>query len=371
MRSVVVAPDKFKGTLSAAEAAAAMAEGVHRALPHARVQALPMSDGGEGFTDALLASLGGNRKEVEVTGPLGDPVAAAYGELPDGRFVLETASASGLSLLPQGTTDPLGATSRGTGELIAEVAARHPGAQILCGLGGSAYNDAGTGAAAALGWRLLDAGGRLLDHDVSALVDLARIQRGGSSEALHGASVTGAYDVDNPLVGERGAARVFGPQKGATPEQVELIARAHEVLAARIEADLGLSVANETAAGASGGLGAGLIAFFGAALTPGFDLVAEAAGLAGAIARADMVLTGEGSLDGSSLGGKTPAGVGRLAAAAGVECTAFAGVVDVKTTDLEEAGIAHSVSLSEHYGSERAMSDAAFVLTEAVAAALA
>jgi glycerate kinase len=370
MDRIVVAPDKFKGSLTASEAAAAIVRGVRQALGKAVVSVLPMSDGGEGFTEALLASLGGQRRQVQVTGPVGEPVTALYGELADDRRVLETAGASGLQVMPEGHKDPLGATSFGTGQLLLAAAAS-PAKQILCGLGGSAYNDGGTGAARALGWRFLDATGSVLDPSVDALLHLAAIEAGPGVERIEGVHVTGAYDVDNPLVGPAGAAAVFGPQKGASPGQVEVIARAHQRLAERIEADLGLSVAELPASGASGGLGAGLIAFFGADLRPGFDLVAEAAGLNAEIERADLVITGEGSLDGSSKGGKTPAGVGRLASASGVRCIAVAGSVDLSQEDLEAMGVAEALSLVDSFGRERAMGDAAALLTQLVATTLA
>ena len=345
-----------------------MARGIRRALPGAEVVTIPMSDGGEGFVEALLLSIGGATTAVSVGGPDGRPLEASFAALADGRLAVETSAASGLQLVPNERRDALAATSRGTGELIAAILGRSgSGPRILCGLGGSAYTDGGTGAARAIGWRFLDAAGAELPEGGGWLERLAAIDGDQVDARIRGAEVVGVHDVDNPLLGARGAARVFAPQKGAGPRNVAVLERGLEVLAERIEADLGMAVGDIPAGGASGGLGAGLVAFFGASLAPGFDLVASITGLEEEIRRSDLVLTGEGALDASSLGGKTPAGVGRLALEAGVRCIALSGIVEVSEADLAGTGITLAVSLAERFGADAARRDAAAVLEEAVA----
>jgi glycerate kinase len=369
---VLLAPDKFKGSLPAPEVARALAAGVRRSLPDAEVRELPLADGGDGTADALVAALGGRIERVRVSGPLGDPVDAPLGWLEDGRAVVEMAAASGLTLLDEASRDALRASSRGTGEVIARaLEARAPGRAIIVGLGGSASTDGGTGAAAAIGWRFRDRAGRELGPGGGELHKLAAIDGSAVREDLGAGPIVGASDVDNPLLGRRGAARTFAPQKGASSEQVEQLERGLRVLAARIDADLGVEVADRWGAGACGGIGAGLIAFFGARLAPGFDLVAEVTALEEAIAWSDLVITGEGRLDDQSLGGKTPVGVARLARAARVPCVAVAGEVAADRRALEEAGFARAAALVEAVGRERALADVRASLAEVAARLLA
>lgn len=288
MAVALVCPDKFRGTLTAAAAAEALARGLEAAEVDRRrfdeVRRLPLADGGEGTLDTLLAAQGGGRRRAMVTGPLGDPVEAEWGVLPDGTAVVESALASGLALLPPGrANDPLAATSRGTGELI-RAAARNGAQRILVAVGGSAMTDGGLGAVDALGW------------------------------SLAGLEVTVACDVSTPFLD---AARLFAPQKGASAAQVALLARRLERLAEVYRQRRGADVSALAHAGAAGGLAGGLAAL-GARLEPGFDVVARAAGLEAALAGVDLVLTGEGRFDRTSLDGKVTGSVLEWAEAEGI-----------------------------------------------------
>jgi glycerate kinase len=327
---VVVAPDKFKGTLSAGEVAAALATGWRAGDPGAEVEECPVADGGEGTLDALLAALGGLRRLAGVVGPLGDPVDAEYGLLETGAgrsAVVEMARASGLALLSEARRDPLRATTRGTGQLIL-AAARHRPRRVMVCIGGSATNDAGAGMAQALGVRLIDEHGRDLPPGGAALRRLATIDAGGMYREVRDLEVVVASDVDNPLTGPRGASAVYGPQKGATPEQMVLLDEALAHFAAVVHRDLGIDVRDIPGAGAAGGLGAGLVAFLGARLRPGFELVAEALDLERRLETADVAVTGEGRYDRQTERGKAPAGVLRLAGEAGCRRVLVAGQIE-------------------------------------------
>lgn len=329
---VLVAPDKFKGTLTAEQAARAVARGWRREDPGSELDLAPMADGGEGTLEALVAALGGERRRLTVAGPLGDPVEAEYALVParDGPLaVVEMARASGLGLLSPARRDPKRTTTRGTGELVLD-ACRRGARRVLVCIGGSATNDAGAGMAQALGVRLLDAVGRDLPPGGAALLQLARIDLSGLDPAVRRSEVLVACDVDNPLVGPAGASAVYGPQKGATPEDVQLLDRALRRFAAVVRRDLGVDVRGLPGAGAAGGLGAGLVAFLGARLRPGVELVMEAARLWERMERADLVVTGEGSFDQQSLRGKVPAGVLRAAAERGVPALVLCGRAEVE-----------------------------------------
>lgn len=322
---IVVAPDSFKGSLSAGDVCRAVARGIRAVWPDADVHAVPMADGGEGTVQALVDATGGRLVEMTVTGPLGEPVRAAYGILGDGRTaVIEMAAASGLPLVPEEHRNPLITTTYGTGELIR--GALDAGCRnVIIGIGGSATVDGGAGMAQALGAGLFDADGRQLPPGGGSLDRLADIDLSGLHPALRETTITIASDVNNPLCGPRGAARVFGPQKGATPEMVEILDRNLGHLARVILDRLGVDVAEVPGAGAAGGLGAGLIAFTGARLRPGVELVIEATGLARRLEGADLVITGEGRIDGQTVHGKAPMGVARLASAMGIPVIAVVG----------------------------------------------
>lgn len=327
---VVVAPDKFEGTLSAKQAAAALASGWRRADRGAEVEELPMADGGKGTLETLLDALGGRRERVRITGPLGDPVEADYGlvETSEGlAAVVEMARASGLALVSEARLDPLRATTWGTGELIAAACAHRPSRMIVC-IGGSATNDGGAGMAQALGVRLLDEGGADLPPGGAALRRLSRIDASDLDRAVRDVDVVVASDVDNPLTGPRGASAVYGPQKGATPEQVRLLDGSLGHFAAVIHRDLGLDVRDLPGAGAAGGLGGGLIAFLGGRLRPGFEVVAGALDLERHLRWADVAVTGEGKYDAQTERGKAPAGVLRMAREAACRTVVVAGQVE-------------------------------------------
>src|SRR5579875_76285 len=293
---VVIAPDKFKGSLTASEAAEAMARGVGRAAPGATIDRVPMADGGEGTVGALVAATGGSFREATVCGPMGEPISARFGLLGDGRSAaIEMAAASGLVLVPPDRRDPLVATTRGTGELL--LAAIAAGARrLIVGIGGSATNDGGAGLSQALGFRLLDATGHELGPGGGALGRLARIDASGRRPELDGIAIAVACDVTNPLCGPRGASAVYGPQKGATPAMVEV-------------------------------LDANLAHFAGGQLEPGIHLVIEAVHLKDRLEDADLCLTGEGAIDDQSAFGKTAVGVGRLARSLGCPVLALAGSI--------------------------------------------
>ncbi len=335
---IVIAPDSFKECLSAADVAGAMGEGVRRAAPDADIAACPMADGGEGTVDAMVAATGGRIVTADVAGPLGDYRPAAFGLSGDGRTaVIEMAAASGLDLVPPDRRDPTRTTTYGTGELI--LAALDAGArEVLIGIGGSATVDGGCGCAQALGVRFARADGQPCVCGLAGggLESIARIDPAPRDPRVAEAVIRVACDVTNPLTGPNGAARVYGPQKGATPEMVRRLAAGLEHLAGVIRRDLGIDVADTPGAGAAGGLGAGLIAFAEAELQRGVEIVADAVALADRLAGADLCLTGEGRLDAQSLSGKTAVGVARVAAAADVPVLCIPGQVEA---GLDAAGL--------------------------------
>ena len=312
---VLVAPDKFKGTLTAPEAAEAIATGWHRGDPSSEIETIPMADGGEGTLDALVSALDGERFRERVSGPLDEPVDADFAvvQTPEGPTgVVEMARASGLELVPRARRDPRRTTTRGTGELIL-AACRHGARRVLVCIGGSATNDAGAGMAQAVGARLLDPEGRQLRSGGAALLELARIDVTRIDSLVRDVEFVAATDVDNPLVGPRGASAVYGPQKGASPDDVHLLDEALRHFAAVVYRDLGVDIRDMPGAGAAGGLGGGLVTFLGARLRSGVDVVMEAVRLKDRMEGVDLVITGEGAFDEQSLHGKAPAGVLRAA----------------------------------------------------------
>ncbi|MGH2529368.1 MAG: glycerate kinase [Actinomycetota bacterium] len=351
---VLVAPDKFRGTLTAAQAARAIAAGWRRARPDDDVVEVPMADGGEGTLDAMVDGLRGERRTTRVSGPLGDPVDAGYGMVPGPSgptAIVEMARASGLELIAEARRDPKRTTTRGTGELI-DAALRERPAQIVVCIGGSATNDGGAGMAQALGVRLLDDEGLEIGPGGADLLDLARIDASRLNPAVRRTRFVVATDVDNPLTGPQGASAVFGPQKGAAPDDVAMLDRALAHFAAVVHRDLGIDVRHVPGAGAAGGLGAGLVAFLGAHLRPGVEVVMEAVGLPERLGRADLAITGEGKLDEQSLHGKAPAGVIRAGREAGVPVVVLCGRAEVRPPDV------HVFSLVDRFGEERATEDA-------------
>jgi glycerate kinase len=333
---VVVAPDKFKGSLDAAGVAAALAAGVRDVLPDADCDLIPMADGGDGTVDAFLAS-GASARTVRVTGPLGDPVAATYAR--DGATaIVEMASASGLALLG-GRLAARRATTRGTGELLRD--ALDAGAtRIVLGVGGSATTDGGAGALAALGARFLDDAGDALEPAPEALARVARIDLSQLDARLAAVDLAVACDVDNPLLGPRGAAAVYGPQKGASDDDVAFLDGVLARLADAMTAATGCDLRALPGAGAAGGLGWALASACGARLERGVALVAQVRGLAGALRGADWCFTGEGRIDEQTLHGKVVDGVAALARDARVPVIAFGGSVDLAVeADLRARGV--------------------------------
>lgn len=321
------------------EAAQAMAQGIRQADPDADIRLLPMADGGEGTAQALADATGGQMRRTIAHDPLGRPVAARYAMLGDGTTaVVETAEASGLALLAPDERNPLTATSYGTGELIK--AALDAGATtIIVGLGGSATNDAGAGILKALGARLLDAAGHDLEPGGAALADLATIDVSGLDSRLDDVTIIAACDVTNPLTGPNGASAVFGPQKGASADDVALLDHALTRFAEVAGRQLGMDVAALPGGGAAGGIGAALLTFLYAEFKPGVDLVIDRAGLDEAVQWADVVFTGEGSIDFQTKFGKTPAGVAKTAKRYGKPVIAVAGHIGDGIEELHAIGI--------------------------------
>ena len=342
---LVIAPDSFKESLSARAVAEAIAAGWARVYPDAELLLCPMADGGEGTVDALLSATDGKLQQTRVSGPLGDPVEAHWGLLPNAQAIIEMAEASGLHRVEPGRRDVLAASSHGTGELIR--AALDAGVRrIVLGLGGSATNDGGAGLLAALGVRFLDREGQELPLGGAALARLSQIDLTGLDTRLAQVEVMVAADVDNPLCGPRGASAVFGPQKGASPEQVVQLDEALAHYADVMAATLGEDLRDLPGVGAAGGLGFAARAVLRAGFRPGVELVAELSGLAQAVQGADLVITGEGRLDGQSLHGKTPVGVARIARAAGVPVIALAGSLGDGYQRLYAEGIDAAFSLA-------------------------
>ena len=363
---ILAAPDSFKGSLSAARAALALAEGALRASPGEEVLQVPLADGGEGTVEAFLAALGGKKVPARVKGPLGNEVDAFFGLLEDGdTAVVEMAAASGLPLVPPEKRDIMKASTFGTGLLIR--AALEAGARkILVGLGGSATCDGGAGMAQALGFSLLDKEGKELPPGGGSLVRLAALDPSAKHPALEEARFLAACDVTNPLLGPRGAAAVFAPQKGAGPGEVEILERGLRRLAEVLKDRLGRDVAEFPGAGAAGGLGAGLAGFLGASLEPGFELVARALGLEEKITKARLVLTGEGRLDGQTSMGKAPLGVVRLCRRHEVPVIALAGELGPGYRHLFEEGLTSAFSICPGPVSlEKAMEEGEALLADA------
>ncbi|ROT86711.1 glycerate kinase [Bifidobacterium mongoliense] len=338
---IVIAPDSFKGSLTAQEAAQAIRTGVLDAIPDAECVIVPMADGGEGTVRSLVDATGGTLVTTSVTGPLGRPVSAHYGLLGDSHTaVIEMSAASGIQYVNAATRDPLTTTTYGTGELILDALDRGVDALIV-GLGGSATNDGGAGMAQALGVSLRDADGRELDRGGAALQALDRIDVTRLDPRLHHCTITLASDVTNPLVGPEGSSHVFGPQKGATPAMVERLDAALAHYADVIHDQLDRDVAHTPGAGAAGGLGAGFLAFTRATMSSGVGVVVEATRLREQARGADYCITGEGGIDAQTRFGKTPMGTAQAVkeVAPGCIVVALAGFIGEGIASLREVGI--------------------------------
>ncbi|MFE4309940.1 glycerate kinase [Streptomyces sp. NPDC056891] len=342
---VLVAADKFKGSLTAVQVAERVTAGLRRVIPELTVETLPVADGGDGTVAAAVAA-GFERREVLVTGPIGEQVTAAFA-LRDTTAVVEMAEASGLQLLPAGVFAPLTATTYGSGELLR--AALDAGATtVVFGVGGSATTDGGAGMLAALGARFLDASGAPVGPGGAALADLATADLTGLDPRFASVDLILASDVDNPLTGPKGAPAVYGPQKGATPDDVRTLDAALAHFATVLEKAIGPKAAEAAAApgaGGAGGIGYGAL-ILGASFRPGIELMLEVLGFAPALERATLVITGEGSLDEQTLHGKAPAGVAAAARAAGKEVVAVCGRLALPPEALCAAGIRRAYALS-------------------------
>jgi glycerate kinase len=362
---VVVAPNAFKGSLSASQAAAAIARGVRQVFPEADIVEVPVADGGDGTAEALVSAHDGTFQTVKVEGPLGDPITAAYGLIDGGRSgVVELASSSGLALISPDRRDARRASTYGFGQLL-QAAHVAQVASIIAGIGGSATNDGGAGMAQALGYHLLDASGRDLPRGGAALAHLERIER-PRDDWWESVAVKVACDVDNPLTGPRGASAVYGPQKGADDQAVRELDAALSRLAAVVERDLGKRVADVPGAGAAGGTGAGMIAFLDAQLVPGAPLVVEASGFDAKLRGADLVITGEGQADEQTAYGKAPGEVAKRAKKARIPVLLIAGSKGPGWEALRGLGVTAVVTLDEEGDNlQQLMRDAGQMLTRA------
>lgn len=310
---IVIAPDSYKGSLSAVAVTAAVERGLLSVFPAAEIHKVPIADGGEGTVEALTAATGGQILRETVTGPLGDPVDAFWGILGDGATaVIEMAAASGLTLVPESQRDPRFTTTYGTGQLI-KAALDRGLRNIIIGIGGSATNDGGAGMLQALGAAFLDTADKYLPQGGGALAQLAAIELSGLDRRLAETVIQVACDVDNPLCGPKGASAVYGPQKGATPEMVAQLDNALEKYAEIAQTVTGKSVSACPGAGAAGGLGAGLLFFTNAQLKPGVEIILETTGFTAIVKNADLVITGEGRTDYQTAFGKAPVGVAKIA----------------------------------------------------------
>ncbi|MGG4488306.1 glycerate kinase [Metabacillus idriensis] len=336
---IVIAPDSFKESMTALEVCEAIERGLRRSLPEVQTVKIPMADGGEGTVQALVDATGGTFTSLTVTGPLGLPVEAEYGWLGDRKTaVIEMAAASGLHLVPPERRNPLMTSTAGTGELIKD-AVQKGAEHLIIGIGGSATNDGGMGMAQALGVKFLDAEGADLAYGGGALSKLARIDVSGMMKELSGVAIDVACDVDNPLTGPNGASAIFGPQKGATNETVALLDQNLAHYASLILKETGKDVEKSEGSGAAGGLGAGLLAFLNANLKRGADIVIETVELEKHMAGADLVITGEGRIDGQTIHGKTPVGVSRTAKKMNIPVIAIAGSIGDGYESVHEEGI--------------------------------
>jgi len=325
---IVIAPDSFKGSLSAAAVADAIARGVLKAAPDAEVDLIPLADGGEGTVETMMRATGGRIASVPATDPLGNRMESSFGVLGDGlTAVVEMAAASGLALVPEDKRNPMLTTSFGAGELVR--AALDSGCtRLILAIGGSATNDGGVGAAQALGVSFRDALGGEIGFGGGELRSIASIDASGIDSRLKDVEVIVACDVDNPLTGEHGASAVFGPQKGATPDMIVELDAGLRNLADVIRRDVGVDIEHIPGAGAAGGMGAASVAFMGGRLTPGIDMILDAVGFAGRAKGASLVITGEGRVDAQTIRGKAVRGVLSAAEYIGVPALVLAGAVD-------------------------------------------
>ncbi len=336
---IIIAPDSYKESLTAMQVAAAIEAGFKQVMPKAKFHKLPMADGGEGTVQSLVDASGGSINNCSVSGPLGQPVEAFYGLMGDGQTaVIEMAAASGLHLVTPEQRNPLLTSTYGTGELIK--AALDKGVKhIIVGIGGSATNDGGIGMAQALGIKMLDSQGQELSYGGGSLDKLSSIDMSGLDPRLAQVTLEVACDVNNPLCGPKGASYIFGPQKGATAEMVELLDKNLAHYADIIKEQLGRDIKDRPGAGAAGGMGAALLGLLDAELRPGIEIVMDAVNLREVIADADLVITGEGRIDSQTIHGKTPIGVARAAKEHNIPVIGIAGSLSTDCGVVHEHGL--------------------------------
>jgi len=356
---ILIAPDSFKGSNSSMKVAEAIEEGIYRVFPDAEIEKVPIADGGEGTVEALVQANEGELVHLTVRGPLGDPVESFYGIVDEGTAVIEMAAASGLDLVPAEKRDVRRASTYGTGELILH-ALEQGAEEIILAIGGSATNDGGTGMAAALGYKFLDAAGKELPAGGAGLKNLAKIDDSAVDPRVQKAQFRVACDVNNPLTGERGASAVYGPQKGATPQDVKDLDAALRQLAKVVEAQFNTFADKTPGAGAAGGLGYGLMVFCGASLEKGIDIVLDAVDFDERLEHKDLVITGEGKIDGQTAYGKLPVGVAYRAKQKGVPVLVIAGDIGDGIEAVYDRGIDavmstvnRAMSLKEAMGNSR------------------
>ena len=344
---IVVAPDSFKGSLTALEVSDAIEKGIREVFPEAEIIKIPMADGGDGTVECLVNATGGEILREKVIGPLGNEILAHYGILGDKKTaVIEMAAASGLTLVPENKRDPLITTTYGTGQLI-KSALNQGCKKMIIGIGGSATNDGGAGMVQALGVKLLDQEEKEVSFGGGELKKINRIDIRYMDKRLSYTKILVASDVINPLCGPKGASRVYGPQKGATPEVVEELDKSLAYFAELIKRDLNKDIKDIPGAGAAGGLGASLMAFLNAELKPGIEIMIEAVKLDQAIKDADLVITGEGKIDSQTIYGKAPIGIAKIAKKYNVPVVAVAAIIEEDSRIFQSYGIDTLIKVSE------------------------
>ena len=344
---IVVAPDSFKGSLTAIQVSVAIEQGIREVFPEAEIIKIPMADGGDGTVECLVNATGGEILKEKVIGPLGNEILAHYGILGDKKTaVIEMAAASGLTLVPENKRDPLITTTYGTGQLI-KVALNQGCRKMIIGIGGSATNDGGAGMVQALGVKLLDQEGKEVGFGGGELKKIVKIDISCMDNRLSDTKVLVASDVNNPLCGPQGASRIYGPQKGATPEIIEELDKSLSYFAELIKRDLNKEVKDIPGAGAAGGLGAGLMAFLNAELRSGIEIIIEIVKLEQNIKEADLVITGEGKIDSQTIYGKTPVGVAKIAKKYNVPVVAVAAIIEEDSRIFQSYGIDTLIKVSE------------------------
>ena len=342
---IVVAPNSFKGSSTAVEVSEAIEQGIREVFPEAEVIKIPMADGGDGTVECLVNATGGEILKEKVIGPLGDKVLAHYGILGDKRTaVIEMAAASGLTLVPENKRNPLITTTYGTGQLIKAVL-NQGCRKMIIGIGGSATNDGGAGMVQALGVKLLDQEGKEVGFGGGELKKIVKIDISCMDNRLSDTKVLVASDVNNPLCGPQGASKIYGPQKGATPEVIEELDKSLSYFAELIKRDLNKEVKDIPGAGAAGGLGAGLMAFLNAELRPGIEIIIEIVKIEQIIRESDLLITGEGRIDAQSVFGKVPFGLGKMAKKYNVPVIAIVGEIGEGFSQIYEYGINSIMSI--------------------------